>query len=113
MFLAAKSERLLSEGLGSYLVSLKPSNEDSSVPFSERELVPIGVVSMQVARLEGVAAPTIPDVGFNMLEKYHGKGYATEAVQGIMDYFRKEKGVDVLQNCVNALQDYVYVLYKD
>jgi RimJ/RimL family protein N-acetyltransferase len=69
-------------------------NEEKDVPFSERELQPIGVVTMQLARLEGVPAPTIPDIGFNMHESFHGKGYATEAAQGLMKYFVDTKGVN-------------------
>jgi RimJ/RimL family protein N-acetyltransferase len=109
--LLAKSERLINEGMGRYLVSLRPSDEDASIPFAEKELVPIGVVSMQVARLEGVAAPTIPDVGFNMHEKYHGKGYATEAVQGLMKYFR-EKNVEVFCGLTNEKNESARRLFR-
>jgi RimJ/RimL family protein N-acetyltransferase len=104
---AMHHQKLLDQGIGRYLVSLKPLNSNgeelgaNSVPFSERELTPIGCVSMQVARLEGVAAPSIPDVGFNMHEKYHGKGYATEAVRGLLNYFTEEKGISTFSGLTN------------
>ncbi|USP74078.1 uncharacterized protein yc1106_01352 [Curvularia clavata] len=85
-------------GYGRYLVSLRPDSEaeeDSEKPFSERKLEHIGVVSMQLVRIEGTKAPAIPDVGFNILERYHGKGYATEAAQGLMKFYEQEKGVRV------------------
>jgi RimJ/RimL family protein N-acetyltransferase len=110
--IAAKSERLVSEGIGRYLVSLKPAEEDESISFSERELTPIGVVSMQVSRLEGVAGPTIPDVGFNMHEKYHGKGYATEAVQELMKYFREEKGISTFAGLTNEKNEDAKRLFR-
>ncbi|EDU51527.1 RimL Acetyltransferase including N-acetylase of ribosomal protein [Pyrenophora tritici-repentis] len=91
--LAAGEERLIKTGYGRYLISLKPENEDESgKPFSEREFEHIGLVSMQVARIDGIPGPTIPDVGFNMMEKYHGKGYATEAVQELIKYY-ETKGI--------------------
>jgi len=92
--LEAGNERLIKTGYGRYLISLKPEKEDDpEKPFSEKELEHIGVVSMQLARVEGVPAPTIPDVGFNVMEKYHGKGYATEAVQGLLKYYGEAKGI--------------------
>lgn len=89
-------DRLQRTGYGRYLISLRPENEkeeDSDKPFSERDFEHIGTVSMQLGRLEGVPAPTIPDVGFNVVGEYHGKGYASEAVQGLLKYFRETKGI--------------------
>ncbi|CAA9966365.1 Ribosomal-protein-alanine acetyltransferase [Pyrenophora teres f. maculata] len=92
--LEAGDERLIRTGYGRYLISLKPEKEDEPEKlFSERELEHIGVVSMQLARVDGMPGPTIPDVGFNMMEKYHGKGYATEAVQGLVKYYNETKGI--------------------
>ena len=53
------------------------------------------MVTVERARFPDTPAPTIADVGFNMHEKYHGKGYAKEAVLGFMKYFREEKGMGV------------------
>jgi len=92
--LEAGNERLMMTGYGRYLISLKPEEEDDpKKPFSEKELEHIGIVSMQLARIEGAQAPTIPDVGFNMMEKCHGKGYASEAVQGLIKYYGETKGI--------------------
>jgi RimJ/RimL family protein N-acetyltransferase len=112
--MAAQLPRLLKLGFGRYLVSLRPSSaeEDESIPFSERELVPIGYVSMQMARVEGVAAPTIPDVGFNMHEMYHGKGYATEAVEGLMKYFREDNGFSAFAGLTNEKNEGARRLFR-
>lgn len=61
------------------------------VPFSHpNHHQPIGVVTMQLARFPG--APSIPDPGFGLLKRYFGKGYATEAARGLVEYFEREKG---------------------
>jgi len=46
---------------------------------------------MAIARFP--SAPTIPDLGFGLLPAYHGKGYATEAAEALVKYYREEKGV--------------------
>ncbi|CAN9097158.1 unnamed protein product [Alternaria alternata] len=90
-------EKLRTRGYGRYLVSLKPSpaeeERNAGIPFSQRKLEHIGYVTMQLGRVPGEQAPTIPDLGFNMIERYHGKGYATEAAQGLITYFDEKKGV--------------------
>jgi len=99
-FIADCVDRMENTGYGRYLISLKPTStsdisalEESTLPFSERRLVPIGVVSMQHARFPSApAAPTIPDVGFGLLSRYFGNGYATEAATALLNYFREEKG---------------------
>ncbi|RYO70362.1 hypothetical protein AA0113_g3230 [Alternaria arborescens] len=99
-FIADCVDRMENTGYGRYLISLKPTLtsdisalEKSTLPFSERRLVPIGVVSMQHARFPSdPAAPTIPDVGFGLLSRYFGNGYATEAATALLNYFREEKG---------------------
>ena len=68
------------KGYGRYLISLRDDGEDEAIKSVEG--VPIGIVSMQLARFPG--APTVPDVGFAILAKYYGKGYATEAALGLM-----------------------------
>jgi RimJ/RimL family protein N-acetyltransferase len=35
------------------------------------------------------------------MTRYHGKGYATEAVRGLMEFFSKEKGVGVFSGLTN------------
>ncbi|KAF1942745.1 acyl-CoA N-acyltransferase [Clathrospora elynae] len=106
-FIAARAERLAKTGYGGFIVSLKPSESQAQgtgngerdrssngdeIPFSQQNLTPIGTVSMQLSRIDGVPGPTIPDIGFNMHEDYHGRGYATEAVRGLMQYYTDEKG---------------------
>jgi RimJ/RimL family protein N-acetyltransferase len=86
-------------GYGRYLISRRPvtsnelqSNDKQSQPFSQsidtHDLV--GVVSLQKERYP--SAPPIPDIGFAILAKYYGKGYATEAAEGLMKYYREERG---------------------
>lgn len=81
--------RLATTGIGRYIISLR----DPSVPFTEEtEREYIGTASMQLNRFPSVSCPTIPDVGFMLLAKYHGKGYASEACETLMQYFRETKG---------------------
>jgi RimJ/RimL family protein N-acetyltransferase len=94
--IANSTEKLQQTGYGRYLVSLKPqvsdekeNGEDSSFLEPEHDL--IGYVSCQFQRHAATPGPLIPDIGFNFLEEYHGRGYAKEAVEGLMTYFR-EKG---------------------
>jgi RimJ/RimL family protein N-acetyltransferase len=89
------AETMEKTGYGRYLISLRPDSADQTQdtkPFSDtvdkREF--IGIVSMQCERCAG--APPIPDVGFGLMAKYYGKGYATEAAQGLMEYYREERG---------------------
>ncbi|CAO2653994.1 Nn.00g107270.m01.CDS01 [Neocucurbitaria sp. VM-36] len=85
-------------GHGRYLISLKPldisieypTTKEDALPFSRRRYEPIGVVTMQLARFPG--APTIPDVGFGLLARHQGRGYATEAAQRLLKYFEEERG---------------------
>jgi RimJ/RimL family protein N-acetyltransferase len=91
----ANSERMSRTGYGRYVVSLRPANDadtTSDTPFSKRNLELIGAVSMQHNRFPAIPGPLIPDVGFNFLPQYQGKGYATEAATHLMQYFRQEKG---------------------
>jgi RimJ/RimL family protein N-acetyltransferase len=94
-FIEQGTASLAKIGYGRYLISRKPEEPqhiDASTRFSEsvntHDL--IGIVSMQLARFPG--APTIPDIGFAIIAKYYGKGYATEAAQGLMKYYQEEKG---------------------
>ncbi|RMZ71507.1 hypothetical protein GMOD_00006628 [Pyrenophora seminiperda CCB06] len=110
-------DRLTKTGYGRYLVSLRPekeSAEDLEKPFSERQrhLEHVGRVSMQLARIEGVPAPTIPDVGFNFLESYQGRGYAIEATKGLMEYFERERGVKVFAGCTHETNEPSMKLFR-
>jgi RimJ/RimL family protein N-acetyltransferase len=102
-FIDKGTASLEEKGYGRYLVSLRPKStasphilddgaEAADVPFSEiintHNL--IGILSMQCQRFP--SGPTIPDVGFAILAKYYGNGYATEATQGLMRYHREERG---------------------
>jgi L-amino acid N-acyltransferase YncA len=97
-FIEESVVRLEKNGFGRYLISRKPVNKpaegrnDDHAPFSEsiNEHDLIGVVAMQCERFPG--APTVPDLGFALMAKYYGQGYATEAAQGLMKYYREERG---------------------
>jgi RimJ/RimL family protein N-acetyltransferase len=114
-FIADGVEKMERTGYGRYLVSLRRTAalninspaEDDDAPFSQRRLTPIGVVSMQLERFTSApspltpllrlfqpnpSAPTIPDVGFGILPRYFGNGYATEAAAGLIEYFKEERG---------------------
>ncbi|KAF1941643.1 hypothetical protein EJ02DRAFT_455023 [Clathrospora elynae] len=94
-------EKLEEAGYGRYLITLKPStdsdtyspesNDNDNTPFSQRQGEPLGVVSMRFARFPG-PHPKLPDVGYGLLPKNFGKGYATEAAQGLLKYFEEVKG---------------------
>ena len=86
-------EHTMRTGYGRYLVSLRTGGDEEQEQFSKRELEHVGVVSMQLNRHPSVPGPLIPDVGFNFLPKYHGKGIASEAARCLMEYFQAEKGV--------------------
>ncbi|KAH8700974.1 putative GNAT family acetyltransferase [Talaromyces proteolyticus] len=72
---------------GQMLVSLKPHPQASL-----EESKPIGIVSLMKG--EPPNAYTAPDVGYTILPEESGKGYATEAAIGLIDYARKELGAD-------------------
>jgi RimJ/RimL family protein N-acetyltransferase len=82
-------------GYGRFLISRRPKDAEkiqTNKPFSEviNAYDYIGIISMQFMRFP--TAPPIPDIGFAILSKYYGKGYATEAAQGLINYYREEKG---------------------
>jgi RimJ/RimL family protein N-acetyltransferase len=99
-FIEKNAASMEKQGYGRYLISRRPEShigpngtqEDERIPFSQSvntyEL--IGTVSMHRDRFP--SAPQIPDLGFAILAKHYGKGYATEAAQGLMQYYREEKG---------------------
>ncbi|OKL62050.1 hypothetical protein UA08_02402 [Talaromyces atroroseus] len=71
---------------GQFLVSLKPHPDAS---LAESKL--IGMVSLMKG--EPPNAYTCPDIGYTMLPEENGKGYATEAALGLLDYARRELNV--------------------
>jgi RimJ/RimL family protein N-acetyltransferase len=86
-------------GYGRFLVSRNPN--DPANPSGDDERLHsfsdaikthdiVGILSMQKSRFP--SAPNIPDIGFAIMAKYHGNGYATEAAQGLIKYYREEKG---------------------
>lgn len=86
----AAAERLEKTGTGRYIISLRKPGVNFTEDKGEKEYV--GIVSMQFKRYPDLACPTIPDIGFALLATYYGKGYATEASEALMGYFKKEKG---------------------
>ncbi|KAJ4383611.1 hypothetical protein N0V86_001666 [Didymella sp. IMI 355093] len=86
----AASERLEKTGSGRYIISLRKPGIDFTDEQGEREYV--GIVSMQLKRYPDLDCPTIPDIGFALYAAYYGKGYATEACEALMKYFKEEKG---------------------
>jgi RimJ/RimL family protein N-acetyltransferase len=93
--LVARTEKLAETGSGRYIISLnppstKPGSEEEKAEDVEKEF--IGYVSMQLQRFPHLPCPTIPDIGFVLLAKYYGKGYATEACEALMRHFSETKG---------------------
>ena len=87
-------EKMGKTGYGRYLISLKPSSpEDNDKPFSQQHMELIGVASMQYMRFPSTISPKVPDVGFGLLSRYFGKGYATEAAKGLIKYFEEKRGM--------------------
>ncbi|KAF2790743.1 acyl-CoA N-acyltransferase [Melanomma pulvis-pyrius CBS 109.77] len=94
---------LLSTGYGKFIVTLNPDissagkDGEAQIPVGRTGTF-IGGVGLKVRKAPGVA--TVPDIGFSLLRPFWGKGYATEAAQGLLDYFERERGVkDVLGFC--------------
>jgi RimJ/RimL family protein N-acetyltransferase len=83
------------KGYGKYLVSHAPEDSKSTAGRSFSEAIDehtlIGVVALQVARYP--SSPNIPDIGYSVLPEYQGNNFATEAAQGLIEYYRKDKGV--------------------
>jgi RimJ/RimL family protein N-acetyltransferase len=82
-------------GYGRYMVSLKDDSADyDEAHFAERiqKGTKIGIITCHLRTNFDPEAPKVPDLGFGFLPEYEGKGYATEACQGLISYFEKEKG---------------------
>lgn len=86
----AASERLEKTGSGRYIISLRKAGVGFTEEQGDREY--IGIVSMQLRRFSDRDCPLIPDLGFGLYRDYYGKGYATEACEAMMKYFKEEKG---------------------
>lgn len=94
---------LLSTGFGRFIVTLNPDpstagkDGEAETPVGGTGTF-IGGVGLKARNTPGAA--TAPDIGFSLLRPFWGKGYATEAAQGLLDYFERERGVkDVLGYC--------------
>ncbi|KAJ5561483.1 Acyl-CoA N-acyltransferase [Penicillium sp. DV-2018c] len=72
---------------GIFLVSRKP-NENAALP----ESTPIGTVSLMKG--DSPDSYLAPDIGYAILPEETGKGYATEAAVALLEYARRELGVD-------------------
>lgn len=80
-------------GYGQFFVSLKPYYD---APLAQSRL--IGTVSLMKG--EPPNAYKVPDIGYAILPEESGKGYATEAAVGLLEYARRELGiVEVLGFC--------------
>lgn len=84
--LVARTEKLARTGSGRYIISLRGE------PGAEKEYV--GYVSMGLDRFPEVQCPKIPDLGFVLLARYYGRGYANEACNALMQHFREVKGFE-------------------
>lgn len=71
---------------GRYLVSRKP-HRDAALP----ESTPIGIVTLMKG--EPPDAYSAPDIGYAILPEENGKGYATEAAIGLLQYAQETLGV--------------------
>lgn len=89
--LIGRTEKLARTGSGRYIISLN-NKAGSDAESTEREYV--GYVSMGLERFPGLSCPTIPDLGFVLLAKYYGKGFANEACEALMQHFRETRGFD-------------------
>ena len=91
--------QIKSTGYGRYLVSVlpPPSGKNEHILDRVRGATPVGLVSLNT---RGPDALPLPDVGFNLLPSSRGRGYATEAVDGLLGWYERERGVtEVLGYC--------------
>ncbi|KAL1858517.1 hypothetical protein Plec18167_003611 [Paecilomyces lecythidis] len=76
-------------GYGKWIVMLKPDPSSSSA-----EGTFIGC--MGFSKRDAEFSPSAPDVGFAFLPEYTGKGYATEALRGLIEHAQRVLGLDVI-----------------
>ncbi|KAF2631567.1 acyl-CoA N-acyltransferase [Macroventuria anomochaeta] len=88
--MASAAERLEKTGSGRYIISLRTPDTDFTDESGDREY--LGIVSMQLKRFPDIECPKIPDIGFLLLSEYHGKGYASEACNALMQHFKETRG---------------------
>ncbi|KAF1971253.1 hypothetical protein BU23DRAFT_556068 [Bimuria novae-zelandiae CBS 107.79] len=89
-----RAAQIESTGYGRYLVSvLPPSDFSEDIAHRVRNATPVGLVGLN---LRGPDTPPLPDIGFSLLPSARGKGYATEAVEGLTGWYASEKGVTEL-----------------
>jgi len=102
-FIEQGAEAFEKIGYGRFLISLTPdaavvsseadhSAQSFSDSMNKHDL--IGILSMRKDRFP--SAPSVPDIGFAIMAKYYGRGYATEASQALIKYYREEKGQTAL-----------------
>lgn len=96
---------------GRYILAILPPESASDNDSLKRvqKAIPVGIATLN---LRGPGTPPIPgkkaipvkliinsylvDIGFSLLPSARGKGYATEAVEGLSGWFEREKGVTEL-----------------
>ncbi|KAF2035878.1 acyl-CoA N-acyltransferase [Setomelanomma holmii] len=119
-FIASGADRMVHTGYGRYAVSLRPeeastispatsqtqstllsSDGPTPQPDKEDQSIYIGAISCNLARYPDNPGPTVPDIGFNFLPAYHGRGYATEALFALMQYYRETKGCRAFAGITN------------
>ncbi|KAL1600619.1 hypothetical protein SLS60_007005 [Paraconiothyrium brasiliense] len=90
-----RATQIESSGYGRYCISIlpPPSGFDEDTASRVENATPIGLVGLN---LRGPDAAPLPDLGFNLIPSARGKGYASEAVKGLLDYYDREKGVTEL-----------------
>jgi RimJ/RimL family protein N-acetyltransferase len=90
-----RAAQIETTGYGRYYVSVLPPTSSPEEDEAERvqKSTLVGMVSLN---LRNADAPPLPDIGFNLLPSTRGKGYATEAVEGLTKWYEKEKGVTEL-----------------
>ncbi|KAJ5912344.1 hypothetical protein N7504_001227 [Penicillium tannophilum] len=76
-------------GYSMFLISLK-SDDHATLA----ESIPIGIVSLMKG--EPPNAYLAPDIGCTIVADEHGNGYATEAAVALLEYAKKELGVDAV-----------------
>ena len=90
-------------GYGIFLVSRKPPAEeepaaspaDASAGFQEKLARAKLVGTVSLLRVNSPTAYKLPDLGFAMLPEEMRKGYAKEASQTLLEWAKRERGVDV------------------
>lgn len=93
-FMENRIVQVESTGYGRYLISVLPPADAGSTDHDLEQRVqnatPVGHVTLN---LRGPGTPPLPDIGFNLLPSARGKGYATEAAEGLAGWYEREKGV--------------------